>query len=224
MTTIVFDSSVLISITEKCFLKILQRLHHQHGLRFVIPQSVFEEAVHHPESIRRFELNAVRLKQAVMDRWIEVIPQSDALRSLYAEFAELSNNSFFVNEKPLQLLQAGELEALAVFKSLNADALAIDERTCRMMLEDPYRLQSLIARRMDRQVQTDSSRLKKLSDLLGRPTVVRSCDLLALAFSEKLFEGELSQSKQGLEAALWSVKFAGCAVSGIEITDFLRSV
>jgi len=111
-----------------------------------------------------------------------------------------------------------------LFSHLKADGLAIDERTCRMLLEDPFRLQSLLGRRLDKAVSTDPDRLKQLLDLMKSPLVLRSCDLLACAYRAGLFEGELTNSKAGLQAALWSVKFAGCAVSGSEIEEFVGEV
>ncbi len=222
MTTIVFDSSVLISISEKCFLRILKRFKEKNNIRFVIPQSVFDESVSRPESIRRFELNAVRLHQAVLDGWIELVQGNESTQKLVAQISAWSNNSFLMDDKPLRLLQAGELETLALFKQLNADALAIDERTCRMILEDPFRLKSLISKRQDKPVFMDHHAVDSLTDFLHEPLIVRSCDLLGLAFRQNLFEEDMPQSKQCLEAALWAVKFAGCAVSGGEIDEYLK--
>ena len=199
-------------------------MHDVSGIRFVIPQSVFDETVSRPETIRRFELNAVRLKQAVAEGWIELVKPDQTTTEYMSKLADLCNKSFFSSERSLELLQKGELEAMAVFKQLSADGLAIDERTCRMILEDPFRLQSLIGKRNDQRITVDEKRLSELTTFLGKPLVVRSCDLLALAYKQKLFPDDLVQSKQGLEAALWSVKFTGCAVSGSEIEDYLKTV
>ncbi|MDO8625476.1 MAG: hypothetical protein Q7R47_05315 [Candidatus Diapherotrites archaeon] len=224
MTAIVFDSSVLISISEKCFLRVLRRFGEKNNVRFLVPESVFEETVIRPQSIRRFELNAVRLKSAVADGWLELVPSSSSTRAHYSNIAQWSNHLFFVDNRPLELLHLGELEALAVYKDRKADALAIDERTCRMMLEDPGRLRSLISKRQDQKIDVDTSNLKNFSDFFGKPVVVRSCDLLALAFRQGLFADDLVSSRQGIEAALWAVKFAGCAVSGLEIDQFVKGV
>lgn len=158
------------------------------------------------------------------DGWLELVAPSPVTREYCAKAAQWSNRMFFANSHPLELLQAGELEALAVYKDMSADALAIDERTCRMMLEDPMRLRSLISKRHDQKIDADSAAVRAFGDFFGRPVVVRSCDLLALCFEQGLFEDDLVSSKQGVEAALWAVKFAGCAVSGAEIDSFLAGV
>ena len=61
----------------------------------------------------------------------------------------------------------------------------------------------------------------KLKEMFSDLEIARSVDLVALAFERKLLGKELPQSKQALEAALYAVKYAGCAVSGNEIEHFL---
>ncbi|MBT4596898.1 MAG: hypothetical protein HOC95_02870, partial [Candidatus Diapherotrites archaeon] len=52
--------------------------------------------------------------------------------------------------------------------------------------------------------------------------IFRSVDIIALAFEQDLFNGELDKGQLELEAALYATKFAGCAVSEKEIQDYLK--
>ncbi len=145
MTTIVFDASTLISLSEKCFLKILRNLSQHHQIACLIPKSVYHETVSRPEGIKRFELNAVRIKAAIAEQWLTVVSPDEQTKKTASQIAGLANHLFFAEEQPLELLHSGEIESLALFKQANADACAIDERTSRMILEDPMRLASRLS-------------------------------------------------------------------------------
>ncbi len=218
---IIFDSSTIISISEKCFTHLLRGLGSEGHATFVIPQSVYEETVERPMQIKRFEIGALRIQQAVHEGWLKVVPTNAETRALTLKIVDSANRLFYADRKPLTIVQRGEAETLALCKNRRASMVAIDERTTRMLIEDPWRLQNYVAYKHQQEIKLNEPGLKEFIKLVSDIRVVRSVELIALAYERGYFEGTLPDSPQALEAALYALKFAGCAVSGAEIESFL---
>ena len=221
MGTIVFDSSTIISISDKCLINLLRQLAKNDKAEFLIPESVYRESVAKPMKVRRFELNAIRIKAGVEDGWLKIVRRTKEIRQLTNNISQAANTVFFVDKKPVRLIQEGETEALAIRKLLGAELVAIDERNTRMLIEDPHRLQKYLEFKYGEEVKISDASLEQFHSLTGRPGIVRSVELIALAYERGYFEVDLEKSRNALEAALYAAKYAGCAVSGSEIDDFL---
>jgi len=222
MAAIVFDSSSLISLSQSCLIKAVKGLAESGNASFAVPQSVFFEAVQRPLQIKRFELNALRLKKAVQDNWISVEKLDSEHAGLTKEIEETANSMFYLNGRAIRLIQRGEAEALALTKQLSSKLLVIDERTTRTIIENPTQLKAIIERRRHKRVKMDGKKANRLREIFSGLSMARSVEIIALAFEKGLLEEELPKGKQALEASLYAVKFAGCAVSGMEIEKFLR--
>ncbi len=223
MNSIVFDSSAVISISEKCFIEILEKLANSSKAEFLIPRSVYYEIVEHPLQIKRFELNAIRIKKAVDSGWLKVMPRDEETQRQMQKIIETANNVFFANGKPINLIQEGEAEAFALAKKTGAKAIAIDERTARMLLEDPMRLKQRLERGIEKKIVFDNQKISELKKMLSGIEIVRSSELIALCFEKGFFADELGQTKQALEAALFAMKYSGCSVTEKEICDYLKT-
>ncbi len=217
---VVFDASTLISISQTCLINILGSLQRKMDAEFIIPKSVYYEAVERPIFIKRFELNAVRIKKAISDGAFKIVSVED--KKLFDEIAEIANNCFFVKDKPIKLLQRGEIEALAIIKEVGAEAIAIDERTTRMLIENPRPLQKVLQSRKRIKIRLDKRNVDLLGVMFNGLSIVRSVELVALANEYGLLQEELPPGPQSLEAALFAAKYSGCAVSSREISIFLH--
>ena len=217
----VFDASSLISMSQSCLINILGDLQHEIGARFVVPESVYAEVVEKPINIKRFELNAVRIKKAVDEGWLEIKALDRIHQEQATEIDGIANQLFFIKGRPLQIVQRVEIDALALLDQLGSKLLVIDERTARSIIEDPARLKTIIERRKDRRVFLKKENADALRAMFPDLRIVRSVELVALAFEKGVAAKELPNDKQALEAALYAVKYAGCAVSRSEIEQFL---
>lgn len=217
---LVFDSSSLISVSQSCLVNVLGSLRDKMGAEFVVPQAVYREAVERPISIKRFELNAIRIKRGVEKGWFSVRAVKD--QRLFGEIDALANSCFSVRGKPVRLLQLGEVEALALVRELEADALVIDERTTRMLVESPNQLKKIMEARRRNSVSVEQRQVREFGNLFKETSIARSVELVALAFQLGILGEELPKGRQSLEAALFALKYSGCAVSSREINLFLR--
>ncbi len=217
---VIFDASTLISISQSCLINVLGRLNEKINAEFIIPEAVFSEAVERPISIKRFELNAIRIKKGIEEGWFSIKAVKD--QRLMGEIDALANSCFSIRGRPIRLLQLGEVEALALIKELNADALVIDERTTRMLIENPGQLEKILEARRRKNVRVEERQAKDFGKMFEGIAIVRSIELVALAYEFGLLEQELPKGQQSLEAALFALKYSGCAVSAREINLFLQ--
>lgn len=222
MREIVLDSSALVSLSDSCLFNVLRSLHEQLGLTFFIPKAVEKETVITPLEIKRFELNAVRIRKGISEGWLKVRNVSPQGMSLVNEILHSFNNLFFLHGRPLNIIQLGEIEALALVKDLNAKVYVVDERTTRMLIESPQKMRSMLEQRHKTKIKVHKENLFKLKRMFNGLTVVRSTEIIALAFKKGILALELQDDLKSLEAALYSVKFNGCSVSEDEITAFLK--
>lgn len=222
MVYFVFDSSSIISIAETCLIDVFGKLAEETKVRFVIPAHVEDETVTRPLQIKRFELNALRIKKTIDSGWIEVKGLGFAAKQQTKKIMQTANQIFYSKKKPIKLIQRGEAETLALINELRATTLVIDERTTRMLIEDPYLLKDFMEERYGERIDVNKTNLRRFSRLFPKINVIRSVELIAFAFEKRLLEEEIGFSKKALQAALYAVKFRGCAVSSSEIESFLK--
>jgi len=133
-------------------MNLLHRLQQSLEAEFIVSKSVVEEIVEKPMHIKRFELNAVRVKKAIDDGWLKSIEMNHGLAAWTNKVMDVSNNCFFLNRKPIKIIHRGEAETLALMKELNAKTLVIDERTARMLIENPTRMKASIQQRLGKPI------------------------------------------------------------------------
>ncbi len=217
----IFDASSLISMSQSCIINLLGELKQGDKNTFVVPESVYDEVVKRPLTIRRFELNAVRLQNVIDRGWLEIRNLDKEHLEFAREIDEKANQILFLRGKPIKLIQRGEIDALALTRQLGSNLLVIDERTTRTIIESPKKLKSLMERRRKTRLFLRTENSNALRNMFADLNIVRSIELVALAFERNLLGGELPRNKQALEAALYAVKYAGCAISHDEIDQFL---
>ncbi|MBN1940803.1 MAG: hypothetical protein JW772_01330 [Candidatus Diapherotrites archaeon] len=218
---IVFDASSLISISQTCLIKCLADLRKKLGLDFFVSPTVFREVVSKPIKIKRFALNAVRVNELVEQQEIVVEALNPESEDLRHELDKICNNMFFAKNKPIRIMQTGELEALALLRQLNSKVLVVDERTARMLIENPFSIRSLMERRHHKKIREDTQKLKEAREMFSETIVLRSVELIALAFETNALAGQIENTRDALEAALYAAKFSGCSVSFEEIQEFV---
>lgn len=113
---------------------------------------------------------------------------------------------------------------MALLSISKSNCLAVDERTTRLLIEDPYALLDILKRkRSNKRIELVQERYDKFKQLIGNPIVIRSVDLLAFAYEKNLLKGIIT-NKEYLRSALYSLKFNGCAVSFEEIEEYLINI
>jgi len=99
----------------------------------------------------------------------------------------------------------------------------VDERTLRMLIEEPENLKELLNKKLGRKVTIDSSNLKQFQKLIGEVNVIRSSELLVVAFELGLLDKYADGNRRELlDGILWGVKLRGCSISSDEIYKIIK--
>lgn len=218
MSVVICDSSSLISLSETCNIEALGFLSKNSRMRFYISPAVEKEIIFNPLNYTQHAFSAMRLKKQVLDGVLKVAsanpkPEYDALY-------DLSNHLFSVNGNPLKILQAGELECMAVYRKVRADAMLVDEKTARLVIESPRKLLETLRAEYRSRVDLNESAGVKLEELLSGVKVFRSSELLALAYGKGFFDGYKPVAADAFHAAEYAARNAGCSISAKELAEY----
>ncbi len=215
---IVCDSSALISLADTCNISSLNFLS-QRGLNFIVTPAVRAEIVSRPLTIRKYAFSAVRLQKSLAEGSLKLI-SSHTLNEQTKKILEVANSLIYVANKPLDLIQLGEAECLAIFASASAKALLIDEKTTRMLIESPMQLKDTIESEYRQKATVDKSRLEEFSKLTQGITCLRSSELLAFALKQGFFDEYGQNKREAFVAAVYSLREAGCGLTSAEIVEY----
>lgn len=217
---LIFDSGPLINFSMNSILHILKKLKKEFKGDFLITREVKEEIIDRPQNIKRFELGALRLKELFDEKIIKFADitneQINQLRRKRKELTNIANSTFRARGKDIHLIDKGESAVLALSLILKDSAIVIDERTTRMLCENPDNLRKLLQKKLKTKVQAKESNYKFFKGF----KIIRSTELVYLAHKKGLIK---LKDPKAYEAMLYGVKFKGCSISEKEI-QMLKSL
>jgi len=224
MKTLIFDSGPLINFSMNGFLEVLERLKQTFEGKFLITASVKYEVIDRPIKVQRFELGALRVQQ-LLNRKVLELPDSinidnQELQHLTKQLFEQANHTLKVHDAWVNIVSEAEMSCLALSTLLGKRGtetiIAIDERTTRILCEDPRMLEQLVSDRLHQRAQIAAADLNEFKDY----RFIRSSELVYVAYKKGVLGLE---GKQALEAALYATKTKGTAISYEEI-DVLKKL
>ena len=221
MKTIVFDTSSVISLVTNNLLDIIKPLKEKFKGTFYIPESVEYELIDKPLETKMFKLEAIMVSKAIDDKDLVVYNEELDVGSLLHKI----NNLYFVNGKPISIVSKAEVEALALAIKLESSAYAVDERTMRLVIEDPMRLKKIQENKLHMKVTINYEFMNEIKNLVKDVKVIRSTEIVLIAYESGLLDKYLINvsREQLLDALLWGLKIRGCSISNEEVkslTDF----
>ncbi len=217
---IVCDSSSLISLTESCFFPVIDYLTKKDHLRFLITEGVVYETISHPLRILResYALSALKVKDAVEKGVILERVRDEKTIKLTEELLECANNMFYMRGRPLELVHEGEAEMLAFAYANDIPFVLMDERTTRLLVESPLAVKDHLESEFHINVMVNKDKIHEFRDITEGISVVRSIELLAFAYTRGYFD-HFSEKQEIFRAALYKLKYSGCAISYDEIEE-----
>ncbi len=216
MNRIVCDSGPLISFSDTCLINVVSFLS-KRGVEFIIPKLVEKEIFFTPIKIHRYAFSAARLHKAVHDADLRLVTVN---QRIVRQVEDAANNVFSIREKPLKILHKGEIEALVAFKQYNCSALVVDEKTTRLLIEDPELLQDSISDEYGTEVSVNLKKLKEFNNLTKNIEILRASDLTAIAAKRGFFNSFGKHSNEAFHSAIYALKYAGCSLSEKEVAYY----
>ncbi|MCX8158822.1 MAG: hypothetical protein N3D20_00810 [Candidatus Pacearchaeota archaeon] len=212
---IIFDSGTIINFSMNGLLNIIEELKKTFNGYFLITEEIKNEIVNKPLTIKRFEFEAIRIED-IIDRKILELPYKiitkKELDKKTEEIFYLLNHSYYARGEFMKIVSKGEVSAIALSILLTEkgidNVVAIDERTTRLLCENPQNLQKIFNNKLHTEVlmKRDVSFLKNIK-------IIRSSELVYVAYKKGLFRFK----NNVLEALLYATKYKGCSISFEEI-------
>lgn len=223
MKALIFDSGTLINLSMNGLLYILEELKRNFNGKFLITQSVKNEVVDRPKNIQRFELGALNIENLLTKKIIEM-PESleidlKIIEQRTNELLIKANHFIQVKNQWVRIVSDAEMSCLALSSELSEkdieNIIAIDERTTRILCEDPKALERQMSEKLHQRV----SILSEDKNYFSKYKFIRSSELVFVAYKKEIIN---LKGKRVLEALLYATKFKGAAISFEEIEQIKK--
>ncbi|MFP3950321.1 MAG: hypothetical protein ACLFUZ_04510 [Candidatus Micrarchaeia archaeon] len=221
---ILCDASSLISLTGSCLDSVIDFFHDKFRVKFVVPKSVEYEAVTHPLSLKTkiYCFSALRIQNLINKRAIDVVPEGKDDKT--KELMKQGNHIYHAAGKSLRLLHKGETEMLVLSRELNIPYILMDERTTRFLIESPITLKKHLEDEFNTHVMVNKKSMMSFSDCVKGINVIRSTELVYTAYENGFFSRFGAKESEAAEAALYRLKYAGCAVSFADLKKYSKMI
>ena len=221
MKALFFDAGPIITLVMSRLIWILPKLKKKFGGKFYITPGVKLELVERPLGIKRFEFEALQVMKLIKDGVLEVYDKVPTSR--VQQLQNLANSSFKIGSKKMDIIQTGEMEAVTCALQTNASAVVVDERTLRLFIENNRNMEKLLEIRFKKNVIADKGKMDDFSKQLKSIKIIRSIELVAVAYKMGLLNDYVPDQKGGkgtlVDSILWAAKYNGSAVTTQEIED-----
>jgi hypothetical protein len=225
MKTIIFDTGPIISLAMNNLLWTLEPLKKSSNANFYITPSVKKELVDIPlYRTKRFMFEALQVLHYIENKTLEVI-DSYEIKKQTSELLSLANNCFNAFGRNMKILHEAEISAIALYIQKNADAFVVDEKTARLIIENPDKLHNILRHTLHTKVEKNNESLRELKKISKNIKMIRSVELAAIVYEKGLLNKYLPETqpkKLLLESVLWGVKLHGCSVSKREIEQIVK--
>ncbi len=219
---LIFDSGTLISFSMNGLLSQLEELKKIFDGEFIITPEVKSEVIDKPLTIKRFELEALNIKN-LLDKGVLKLPRHlgislSEIRQETDKVMGLANNAYY-GKRPIDLIELGEASCFALSEMLSKKGIStlitIDERTARSIVETPEDLRSYLSKKLHTDVKINPKNQKYFSQF----RIIRSTELVYVVYKKGLIE---IKDPSILDALLYAMKAKGCAISYEEIEQIKR--
>ncbi len=223
MKVLIFDSGTLINLSMNGLLYVIEELKKKFDGKFIITNSVKQEIVDRPLTIQRFELGALQI-QDLLDKGVLELPSSlgineKEMQQETIQMKNMANHYLRMRNQWITIVSDAEISCLALGTQLMKKGIesmiAIDERTTRMLAENPQNLGKLMSEKLHQNIELVSHNFS----LFAPYRFIRSAELVYVAYKKGLIP---LKGKKVLEALLYATKFKGCAISYEEIEELKR--
>lgn len=227
MKALVFDTSTLISLVTNNLLWVLRDLKKKFKGEFLVPFMVKKELIDVPMQSKKYEFEAIILQHFIHENYLTLYKNEEIAKKA-KELYYLSNHLFSINDNYITLIHPGEVEALALAIYLKADAYVVDERTMRLLIENPEKAGALIENKTHTKIFVNKENLSRFKQEVKDVKIIRSTELMLAAYElgllehyikDKIVHNELRRIM--LDGVLWGLKLRGCSISGKEINEIL---
>ncbi|MBI2657899.1 hypothetical protein HYX08_04365 [Candidatus Woesearchaeota archaeon] len=226
MKSLIFDAGPIISLATNNLLWILEPLKNKFNGKFYITGAVRKEIVDRPLETKKFKFEAIQVEKLVESGVLEII-DNPYIAENTPKLLNTANQIFRAyGDYYMRIVHFAEMSVIAAAVNINADAIAIDEKTTRFLIENPRRVLEILRKTLHSPVSINENNLKAFNNSARGIKAIRSVELVTVAYELGFLDRYLTNIPNArenlLESVLWGVKLNGCAVSKDEIEQIMR--
>ena len=225
MKSLIFDAGPVISLATNNLLWILEPLKKKFDGKFYLTEAVKRELVDRPLETKKFKFEAIQVERLIENGILEIF-DSSFISQETPRLLGIANEVFKAYNNYIKLVHYAEMSVIAAAISLNADAVAIDEKTTRLLIENPRIVLEILRKTLRTPVSVNENNLKEFKNTVRNIKTIRSIEMATMAYELGILDSYITKipdaRKNLLESVLWGVKLNGCAVSKDEIEQIVR--
>ncbi len=229
MKSLIFDAGPIISLATNNLLGLLKQLRAKFKGEFYLCEAVKKELIDRPLKSKKFKFEALQIIQAIREDILQVISKEE-IKKKAEQLYQLANNCFTARGHFLHIVSYADMETLATALYLNSSAIVVDERTVRLLIEEPKKLVHFFEHRFHTNVTYDPKVAREFQSEVKKIKLIRSVELVTIAFEKGMLDEfipnktkqVIDPKKTLLDAVLWALKIRGCAISKMEIKRLLK--
>jgi predicted nucleic acid-binding protein len=204
---------------------VLEPLKKKFNGKFCITEAVRKELVDRPLETKKFKFEAIQVEKLIENGVLDII-DNNFIRERTPSLLNTANEIFKAYNNYIKIVHFAEMSVIAAAVELKADAIAIDEKITRSLIENPKVVLNIIKQTLHTSVSINESNLKEFGNTTKDLKVMRSVELVTMAYELGILENYMTKlpnaRKNLLEGILWGVKLNGCAVSKDEIEQIMK--
>lgn len=225
MKSLIFDAGPIISLATNNLLWILEPLKKEFNGKFYLTEPVRRELVDRPLETKKFKFEAIQVEKLIENGVLEAVDNA-FIREKTPGLLNTANEIFRAYNNYMRIVHFAEISVIAAAVNLNADAIVIDEKTTRFLIENPKIILEILRKTLHTPISINESNLKEFENNVKGIRTIRSVELVTIAYEHGILDKYITKipdaRKNLLESVLWGVKLNGCAVSKDEIEQILR--
>ena len=225
MKSLIFDAGPVISLATNNLLWVLEPLKKKFDGNFYITESVRGELVDRPLETKKFKFEAIQVESLIEKGVLEII-DNNFIRESTPRLLNIANEIFKAYDNYMKIVHFAEMSVIAAAISMNSEAIVIDEKTTRFLIENPRLIVEILKKTLHTQISINENNLKEFNNTAKNIKAIRSIELATIAYELGLLNSYITKiadaRKNLLEGVLWGLKLNGCAVSRDEIDQIVR--
>ncbi|MFT4309366.1 MAG: hypothetical protein ACMXYL_02685 [Candidatus Woesearchaeota archaeon] len=236
--TLIFDTGPIITFAITSILPNIMGLKEYYNGDFIIPKSVEKELIDRPLATKKFRLEALQVLHQIQGGAFKVY-DSRRVQKLTREIMGIANSTFKAKGNWIRIVSHAEVSVLASAIELHSNTIVVDERTMRLLVEEPCKVGVILEKKLHTPVDVNKKNIRILEDMTRNINVIRSSELALVAYEKGLLDDYIINSKElvksGIthhkverpekllaEALLWAIKLNGCSISKREILEAVK--
>lgn len=225
MKSLIFDAGPIISLATNNLLWILEPLKKKFNGKFYLTKAVKHELVDKPLETKKFKFEAIQVEKLIENEVLEIIDNTFIIQET-PKLLSTANEVFKAYNNYIKIVHFAEISVIAAAVNLNADAIALDEKTTRFLIENPKMVLEILRKTLHTSISINENNLSTFKNTVKNIKTIRSTELVAIAYEQGILDEYITKipdaRKNLLESVLWGVKLNGCAVSKEEIEQILK--